>query len=270
MQYTAEEIRSGLALLDPAIPWAHHFDLGYNIETIDVSNEKYYKKAVGLRKLADLILKLIPYHTQKRSVHGLRVLDLACGEGCHSIALAEHGADVLGIDGRQLYVDRATFAARVLGRDNVRFSQGDVRKIAQSDVGQFDLVLFLGILHHLGPEDFEKIIDSLFGLCRDTLILYTHVSNEASIKRFRLTGPHSTPGGLEGYLFREHEDGASEKQKEEKVRASLDNTFSFWATELSLITQIQKAGFSTASRLLLPHIFGYENAQMRHIIIARK
>jgi SAM-dependent methyltransferase len=267
---TAEEIRSGLALLEPGIPWAHHFDLGHNIETIDASNEKYFKKAVGLRKLADLILKLIPYHTRKGSVEGLRVLDLACGEGCHSISMSEHGAEVLGIDGRQLYVKRATFAASAMGRANVRFSQGDVRAITQSDVGQFDLVLFLGILHHLAPEDFEGIIDNLHTLCRDTLILYTHVSNEASIKRFRLTGPHSTPGGLEGYLFREHEDGASDKQKEDKVRASLDNTFSFWATELSLVTQLQKSGFSTASRLLLPHIFGYENAQMRHIIIARK
>ena len=267
---TPEEIKSGLAALEPSIPWAHHFDLGYNIETIDAGNEKYFKKAVGLRKLADLILKLIPYHTRKGCVEGLRVLDLACGEGCHSIALAEHGAEVLGIDGRQLYVKRAAFAAGVKGRANVRFSQGDVRKVAESEVGQFDLVLFLGILHHLAPEDFEGVIANLYTLCRDTLILYTHVSNDASIKRFRLTGPHSTPGGLEGYLFREHEDGASEKQKEEKVRASLDNTFSFWATELSLVTQLQQVGFSTASRLLLPHIFGYENAQMRHIIIARK
>lgn len=267
---TAEEIRSGLALLEPSIPWAHHFDLGYNIETIDPSNEKYFKKAFGLGKLADLILTLIPYHTRRGSMEGLRVLDLACGEGCHSISLAQHGAEVLGVDGRQLYVRRAAFAATVLGSSNVRFIQGDVRRIAQSELGEFDLVLFLGILHHLAPEDFESTINNLYTLCKDTLIIYTHVSNEASIKRFRLTGPHSTQSGLEGYLFREHEDGASDKQKEDKVRASLDNTFSFWATELSLITQIQRAGFSTASRLLLPHIFGYENAQMRHIIIARK
>jgi hypothetical protein len=117
-------------------------------------------------------------------------------------------------------------------------------------------VLFLGILHHLGVEDFEGI--------------YTHVGNEASIKRFRLTGPAFTPGGLEGYLFREHEDGATAIQRESKVRASLDNTFSFWSTELSLITQLQRVGFSTVCRLLAPHIFGYENAQMRHILIARR
>src|SRR5688572_32607997 len=97
---TAEEIRSGLAQLEPGIPWAHHFDLGHSIETIEASNEQYFKKAVGLKKLADLILRLIPYHTRKGSAQALRVLDLACGEGCHSIALAEQGADVLGVDGQ--------------------------------------------------------------------------------------------------------------------------------------------------------------------------
>ena len=37
----------------------------------------------------------------------LRVLDLASAEGVHSITLAQAGANVLGIEGRELYVERA-------------------------------------------------------------------------------------------------------------------------------------------------------------------
>jgi hypothetical protein len=82
---TVDEIKTGLSSLEPGIPWAHHFDLGHGIQAVEPANEKYFKKAVGLKKRAHLILHLIPYHTRRGSAQGLRVLDLACGEGCHSV-----------------------------------------------------------------------------------------------------------------------------------------------------------------------------------------
>ena len=42
----------------------------------------------------------------------------------------------------------------------------------------------------------------------DILLLYTHVSTEASVKAHRLQGPVQTSAGRTGYLFREHEDSA--------------------------------------------------------------
>jgi 2-polyprenyl-3-methyl-5-hydroxy-6-metoxy-1,4-benzoquinol methylase len=269
MQMSEEEIRNGLLKLDPSIPWAHHFDLGFGIETISPLNEQFYRKSVGLNKFAELIVSLIPQHTRRGTVQGLHVLDLACGEGGHSIAMARAGAMVSGIDGRQLYVDRAKFAARACGVTNVEFDWNDVRKVEPAHYEKFELVLFSGILHHLAQNDFEGMLNILVRLTKDTLIIYTHVSTPASIKTFNLQGPVKTKGGHEGYLFREHKDTATEEQRLKKVRASLDNTYSFWATEESLVKALIAAGFKTVAKLLAPHIFGWQEAAFRPILIAR-
>jgi hypothetical protein len=265
-----EEIRTGLEQLEPNIPWAHYFNFGHGIETVLPQEEKFYKKAVGLGKLGNLLKDVVPLHSRRGSIKNLRLLDLASAEGVHSITMAQAGANVLGIEGRQLYVERAKFAANVLGVENVSFQQGDVRKINPSEVGTFEFVLFSGILHHLGQSDFEGMLKTLASLTEDTLFIYTHVSTPESIERFRLNGPVKTDSGYQGYLFREHKDNASEEEKYRKVRASLDNTFSFWAKEKSLIDALLAVGFKVISKLITPHLFGWDEALYRPLIIARK
>ncbi|WP_219884535.1 class I SAM-dependent methyltransferase [Merismopedia glauca] len=265
-----DEIRQGLMKLEPSIPWAHYFNFGHGIETVTPESEQFYNKAIGLGKLADLLVETIPLNCRRGTLKGLRMLDLASAEGAHSIQLAKEGAEVLGVEGRQLYVDRAKFAAQVLGVEKASFQQGDVRQVNPLAIGTFEFVLFSGILHHLGQNDFEEMIETLASLTEDTLLLYTHVSTPESIERFRLQGPVKTANGYEGYLFREHKDNASEQERYQKVRASLDNTFSFWATEKSLIEAVNKAGFKCISKLLQPHLFNWDAASYRLIIIARK
>jgi hypothetical protein len=266
-----EQILQGLNDLEPTIPWAHHFDLGYGIETVSPQDEKFYNKSVGLGKLSDLLLDIIPLNCRRGTVQGLRVLDLASAEGVHSIALAKAGAHVLGIEGRQIYVDRARFAAKVLGAETVAFQQGDVRSANPAEIGTFECVLLSGILHHLSQDSFEDMLKTLSLLTDDTLIIYTHVSTDSSIQSFRLSGPVTTANGYEGYLFREHKDDASNEEKYKKVRASLTDTFSFWATEESLMRGLADAGFKTIYKLIKPHLFSYwEKAAFRLLVIARK
>jgi hypothetical protein len=265
-----EEIRQGISQLDPNIPWAHYFDFGHGIETVTPADEKFYKKAIGLGKLADLLLEVVPLNCRRGTLQGLRMLDLASAEGAHSIKLAMAGAEVLGVEGRQLYVDRAKFAAKVLGVETVSFQQGDVRQVNRSAIGTFEFILFSGILHHLGQNDFEGMIKTLADLTEDSLFIYTHVSTPESIENFHLQGPAATASGYEGYLFREHKDNASEKERYEKVRASLDNTFSFWVTEQSLVKAMTAAGFKCISKILHPHLFNWEAASYRLLLVARK
>lgn len=263
------ELRAGLKRLDPTVPWAHHFALGHGIETISPDNRQFYNKAVGLKKLGTLLLDMVPYHTKRGALAGARVLDLASAEGGHSIALAAQGAEVLGIEGRQLYVERARFAAAAMGIDNVRFEQGDVRTVDPRRLGKFDIVVFFGILHHLGQDDFEHMLETLFRLTGDALFLYTHVSTPESVDRFRLQGPVRTRQGYEGFVFREHGDEATSEERQRQVRASLDNTFSFWATPQSLSKALASLGFASVCKFLSPHIFGWPEAQLRWIVVAR-
>jgi ubiquinone/menaquinone biosynthesis C-methylase UbiE len=166
-------------------------------------------------------------------------------------------------------VDRANFVKTVLGVQNVEFVLGDVRKLDVSRYGKFDLVLCSGILHHLGQSDFDDIIESLYRLTDDMLFIYLHISTDLSVTRHRLQGPVKTTKGYNGYLFREHKDTASQEEKYRQVRASLDNTFSFWPTEPSLYDALRNIGFKSISRLQHPHLFGWEESTYRPLVIAR-
>src|SRR5436309_14511320 len=98
---TKQEILERLGRLDPTTPWAHFFELGHGLQTIDPANTQFVKKAQGLGKLADVLLQVVPHFSRRQTLRGMTVLDLACGEGLHSIELARCGASVLGVDGRR-------------------------------------------------------------------------------------------------------------------------------------------------------------------------
>ena len=266
----ASQIEARLQELSPEIPWAHLIELAPDRFSVTPADEKFYKKATGLSLIGELLMEIAGMQVHGHSLAGKRVLDLACGEGGHAIQFARKGAQVLGVEGRKLYVDRARFAAEATGTaDRIEILQGDVRKLP-ADIGTFDIVVFSGILHHLGQADFDGIVAELGRVTGDILLLYTHISTELSIKNHRLQGPVKTAAGRTGYLFREHDDNAGAEEREKKVRASLDNTFSFWAQEPSLIDAIRSAGFNLVLKAVHPHVFGWEGASYRPIIVARK
>jgi SAM-dependent methyltransferase len=265
-----KQIDARLNELSPEVPWAHLIELAPGKFTVTPAEEKFYKKARGLSLVGELLMDIAEMQVRGNSLVGKRVLDLACGEGGHAIQFARKGARVFGIEGRKLYVERARFAAEATGvADRVQILQGDVRKLP-ADIGTFDVVVFSGILHHLGLADFDGMVAELGRVTGDIMLLYTHVSTELSIGNHRLQGPVKTEAGRTGYLFREHDDNASEEAREKKVRASLDNTFSFWAQESSLVEAIRAAGFKLVLKALSPHVFGSEGASYRPILISKK
>lgn len=269
---TADVVRGRLAELSPEIPWAHYFELS-GVPTVSPErDQKFFKKATGINRLASLALHLARTFGAERSIKRTRVLDIASGEGAFSIAFDKAGAEeVVGVEGRELYVRRAQFAAEQLGARATKFQQGDVRRISADSHGVFDLTLCFGILHHLGQSDFLPFLKRIAEVTKDMVIIYTHVSTPAAVADFSLKGPVSVEGDYTGYLFREHLDGATEQQKIDQVRASLDNTFSFWATDESLMRALKAVGFETIAKIYEPHVFGdYANRNFRQITIAKK
>lgn len=95
---------------------------------------------------------LEPYldHLVKRSGPG-RALDLGCGTGVVSIALAARGFEVVGVDHSKemLSIAERKMTDRVV-TGSCRFLVGDVRNLPFED-GAFDCVTCQGLLHHL-PE----------------------------------------------------------------------------------------------------------------------
>jgi tRNA (mo5U34)-methyltransferase len=83
---------------------------------------------------------------------GATVLDLACNEGWFGHRMLDLGASkVLGLDIREVNIRRARLVADQLGysEDRLEFRQADVFAIDPAELGQFDVVLLLGLIYHV-------------------------------------------------------------------------------------------------------------------------
>ena len=79
-------------------------------------------------------------------VAGLRILDLGCGTGRHTLPLARAGADVTGVDFSAGMLEQAR---RKPGADRVRFVHHDITARLPFGDGEFDLVLCALALEHV-------------------------------------------------------------------------------------------------------------------------
>jgi len=80
---------------------------------------------------------------------GGRALDVGCGTGRHTLALAEHGWEAVGIDNVQRAVERAR---RRPGAEKVTFTVGDVTRLEDHVQGPFSFFLDIGCFHGLTAE----------------------------------------------------------------------------------------------------------------------
>jgi SAM-dependent methyltransferase len=87
---------------------------------------------------------LIVYRWIARRVAGLRVLDMACGEGYGSAVLAEHAAAVVGVDANPEAHEHARLRYT---RPGLSFDRGLVETYGEP--GSFDAVVFLQTIEHV-------------------------------------------------------------------------------------------------------------------------
>lgn len=89
-----------------------------------------------------------------------RALDVGCGRGVHSAALARLGWDVVGID----LVPRAVKAASRAGVQGARFYVADATRLQQAGVGRFDLFLDVGCFQGLDARGRQGIGEGVTAL----------------------------------------------------------------------------------------------------------
>ncbi len=105
---------------------------------------------------------------------GLRVLDLASHQGFFSVKMAQLGfGEVIGIDARASHVEDSSMIAELYGLDQVSFRQADIHSLDAQSLGQFDVVLMLGLLYHL--ENPIGALRTCRALCRDTCLIETQI-----------------------------------------------------------------------------------------------
>jgi SAM-dependent methyltransferase len=98
-------------------------------------------------------------------VPGQRILDVGCGPGRHSLALAARGFDVVGVDRAPTFVELARANAAAVGLD-VRFEVADVRELAYG--ADFDAAICLcqGGFGLLGGRDEVEVFGRIVAAIR--------------------------------------------------------------------------------------------------------
>lgn len=80
---------------------------------------------------------------------GARVLDAGCGTGEHSIRLAIHKLNVVGVDLSESVLQKARSVASEQGVHSVEFLRSDITNLSIFSDGEFDAVHCRGVLMHL-------------------------------------------------------------------------------------------------------------------------
>lgn len=127
-----EETRKQIAQLQSS-GWYHSIELP-NGEVI-----------AGLQSLEQLRNRVSQFDIPQ-DLTGKRVLDIGAWDGWFSFEMERRGASVVAVDGTR---SEKFLLARELLNSKVEYHISDVYDLSPKELGQFDIVLFLGVLYHL-------------------------------------------------------------------------------------------------------------------------
>jgi SAM-dependent methyltransferase len=108
-----------------------------------------FARAVGTRRAFDEFV-----NNYVRPSPGLRVLDVGCGPGRFVTELP--GVDYTGIDLSAEYIEAARRDYGHLGR----YLVGTAEHIPADDLGTFDVVVAMALLHHLDEHEIRGLLDT--------------------------------------------------------------------------------------------------------------
>ncbi|MDQ1533025.1 MAG: hypothetical protein QOF28_786 [Actinomycetota bacterium] len=135
----------------------------------------------------------VAFLVERLGLHaGSRVLDVGCGPGRHSLALARRGIDVVGVDHSDAFIELARNAAAD-EKLSVEFRQQDVRDLDEHDA--FDAVICLcqGGFGLLGGREDEGLLARFAAALRPGGRLALSAFHVAFAVRFLESGDHFDP-----------------------------------------------------------------------------
>jgi SAM-dependent methyltransferase len=137
-------------------PWHDDDELWETVEPLLFHTEQMERAPEEVDRIISL-LELEP---------PLKILDLACGVGRHSIEFAKRGYDVVGVDRTEIYLDRAKEIATSEGV-NVEFVKDDMREFVREN--EFDLAvnLWTSFSYFEDLEEDRKVLENVYKSLND-------------------------------------------------------------------------------------------------------
>src|SRR5664279_270714 len=150
---------------------AHYFcDLSYYPEP----PESYLATSAGERDLADHMTNrldafrniVVPWLNSVVPLRNARILEIGCGTGASTVAMAEQGAKVVGVDesAKALEVARVRFALHGVEAEVVRANAVELEKVANKR--EFDAIIFFAVLEHMTWEERRASLQAAWRVLR--------------------------------------------------------------------------------------------------------
>ena len=142
--------------------WFHRIDVGYGVVTPGADDSRAKLERVAIPD----------------DLTGKRVLDIGAYDGFFTFECERRGAKVLALD----YPQAAGYpvASELVG-SLAEFRELSVYDVSLDTVGEFDVVLFLGVLYHLRHP--LLAIERIHEVCHELLILETQICDACFLSR---------------------------------------------------------------------------------------
>lgn len=108
---------------------------------------------------------LVPWIDSAVPLRGAKVLEIGCGTGSGTVALAEQGAEVVGLDLSAQALEVARFRAEAHGLERISFVQGNAQEMSKL-LGGFtpDLIIFLAVIEHMTLAERRAALREAWGI----------------------------------------------------------------------------------------------------------
>jgi SAM-dependent methyltransferase len=113
------------------------------------------------QRLSDAPLEVEKIISLLRLQQGMKVLDLCCGVGRHSIELARHGFSVTGIDRTQIFLDKASKFAANEGLE-AEFVREDMRAFYRPEAFNAVVNLFTSFGYFEDQEEDRQVVKNVY------------------------------------------------------------------------------------------------------------
>lgn len=192
------------------------------------------------------LLGTIQDHFPDKKIKKLRILDLGSYEGVYSVPLAQMGAEVVSVEGKEVNYKKLELARDFLGLKNLTTLLADVRNLDVKKLGEFDAVLSCGLMYHLDAPGVFEVTEKIYAMTKRVAIFDTHI---ALARPLTYVYKGKT---YHGSSHREFDPGTSSERKKLSLAHSLDNEESFWLTRVSWLNFLKDVGFQSVYEALMP------------------
>jgi len=151
----------------------HEDDAFWKIFALSMFSEQRWEDAP---KEAEDIISLIGIN------QGARVLDLCCGVGRHSLALARSGYSVTGVDRTKEYLDVAKKKAKNEELD-VEFLEGDMRTFSRPETFDAVVNLFTAFGYFEDPNEDKQVVKNVYESLKPGGVFLVDVMGKETIAR---------------------------------------------------------------------------------------